>query len=475
MTSSLNLIVMAAGKGTRLKSDLPKVLHPLFGKSLLWRSLASACELPVESAYVIVGHGRETVQAAMAKFSLPFNLTPIVQNPQLGTGHAVMQVQQAIGDKPLGTVVILSGDVPLLTPESLKSLVDLHHTQNHALTLLTTELNNPTGYGRVILAGETVQKIVEEKDASPEEKQVKTINTGIYCLDWQKVSPLLAKLNNNNAQGEFYLTDLVALSIAAKLSVGVACLEDSTESLGVNSRQDLAFCHQVLNNRSIDRLMSQGVTIVDPNQTTLGPEVLIGLDTVVHPGCVLTGNITIGKGCTIGPHSVLNDQVAIGDRTQILHSWIKNAVIGPDNIVGPFAQIRDGAELTHHVRVGNFVEVKNTRIDHHSNAAHLSYLGDAEVGSDVNYGAGAITANYDSIRDVKNKTVLEDGVKVSSNSVLVAPVIVGKDAFVAAGSVITNDVSPGDLAIARGRQADIAGWVTKAKEKAAEEKALETT
>jgi bifunctional UDP-N-acetylglucosamine pyrophosphorylase/glucosamine-1-phosphate N-acetyltransferase len=462
-------VVLAGGKGTRLKSELPKVLHPLFGKPLLTRVLETLAALQPEEASVIVGHGREQVMEALQDLQFTYPVQPVLQEPQLGTGHALQQVRQKRLDwaNYPGDVLILSGDVPLLRSESLAELLRHHQAEGNDLTLLTASLDNPFGYGRVLVGNDgTVARIVEEKDATPEEKAVPIVNTGIYCLNWQKIAPLLDQLSNNNAQGEFYLTDVIALAVAAGFQVGTASLEDANEMLGVNSRADLALCHEVLNQRTLARLLAEGVTIISPANTWIAPEVQIGQDSTVLPGCYLQGNIRIGKRCVIGPHATLSGSVELADDVRVIHSMIRDAKIDSFTSVGPFAQLRDGVEISHHVNIGNFVEVKKTRIDHHTNAAHLAYLGDATLGHDVNIGAGTITANYDPIRDVKERTVIEDGAKVGSNSVLVAPVTIGENASVAAGSVITKNVQPGDLAIARARQTEIAGWVARVRQSA---------
>ncbi len=460
----LAAVILAAGKGTRLKSDLPKVLHPLFGKPLLVRVLETLAQLKPDEACAIVGHGREQVVPVLEGLKLGYPVSAVVQEPQLGTGHALLQVRQKLSAWAdyKGDVLVLSGDVPLLRAESLARLLDAHRSGGMDLTLLAATLANPFGYGRVIQDAQGI-RIIEEKDASPDEKKVQTVNTGIYCLNWAKISPLLDKLSNQNAQGEFYLTDVVALAVQAGYKVGLAHLDDADEMLGVNSRADLALCHEVLNRRTLNRVMADGVTVLHPASTFIAPEVQIGPDTTVLPGCTLQGDITIGRRCTIGPHTTLSGTVRVADDVKIVHSMVRDANIDSHTSIGPFAQLRDGADISHHVLIGNFVEVKKTRIDHHTNASHLAYLGDAVLGTDVNIGAGTITANYDPIRDVKEQTIIEDGAKIGSNSVLVAPVTVGDHASVAAGSVITKNVKPWDLAIARGRQVDIAGWVKRVK------------
>jgi len=465
MSGDLKAVILAAGKGTRLKSELPKVLHPLFGKPLLIRVLETLETLNAAEACVIVGHGREQVSEALDACVSKAKITAVVQEPQLGTGHALLQVRQKLTDwaNYNGNVLILSGDVPLLEAGSLSRLLAAHQDSQNDLTLLAATLGNPFGYGRVITEGRTVTRIVEQKDATEVEKAVPLVNTGIYCLNWAKISPLLEQLSNNNAQGEFYLTDVIALAVKAGFRVGMEHLDDPDEMLGVNSRADLAVCHDVLNRRTLNRLMAEGVTILHPATTFIAPEVTIGADSTVLPGCYLQGNVTIGKRCTIGPHTTMSGTVVIENDVKVLQSAVRDAQIGSFTSVGPFAQLRDGVEISHHVNIGNFVEVKKSRIDHHTNTAHLAYLGDATLGTDVNIGAGTITANYDPIRDIKEQTIIEDGAKVGSNSVLVAPVTVGQNASVAAGSVITKDVAAWDLAIARGRQTAISGWVKRTK------------
>lgn len=463
----LEAIVLAAGQGKRLKSQTPKVLHPLFGKSLLHRVLnafeALQPVMGLQQVYLVIGHGREQVQAAVQTMDLSIPIFPVVQEPQLGTGHAVQQVKEAMTTPYQGDMLIATGDAPLMRASSLAKLVRTHQDSQSAITLLVATLDTPTGYGRVVMDGETLLKVVEEKDTTFEEKLIQTVNTGVYCLDWQQVAPLLDQLGNTNAQNEYYLTDIIALAVEKGLKVSISRLCDYQEMLGVNSREDLALCSSILNQRTQEKLLLDGVTLVDPVSTVVGPEVQIGSDTVLYPGCYLEGDIQIGTGCEIGPFTTLRGRVQIGDRTKVIHSLLQDSSVGDDSSVGPFAHLRDGAVLSHHVRVGNFVEVKNTRIDHHSNAAHLAYLGDADLGSEVNMGAGSITANYDPIRQSKHRTTIENGVKVGCNAVLVAPVTLGEGSCVAAGSVITHDVEEDALAIARPKQSAIAHWVSKVR------------
>jgi bifunctional UDP-N-acetylglucosamine pyrophosphorylase/glucosamine-1-phosphate N-acetyltransferase len=462
---AVDLIVLAAGKGTRLKSDRPKVLHSLFGKPLLHHVLEAFEALPIGQALAVVGHERQQVCNALESWRLPFPVRTIVQDPPAGTGDAVRCVARSQTPPQARDVIIAAGDVPLLKSASLQQLLSTHREQANHLTLVAAQLDNPTGYGRVIVNLETgeAKEIVEEKDATPAQKAVRLVNAGLYCWDWQAVSPLLEHLTAGNAQQEFYLTDIVSLAAAEGLKVGVMLLEDALEMTGVNSRQDLAECHQLLNERTQARLMAEGVQIIAPQATWIGPNVEIGADTVVYPGCYLEGEISIGRHCAIGPHTQLGGRVRIGDRVTVAHSVVRDAEIAEDAWVGPFAHLRDGVSVSHHVKIGNFVEVKNTSLGDRAAAAHLAYLGDARLGADVNIGAGTITANYDPIREAKHQTIIEDRAKVGSNSVLIAPVTIGEDASVAAGSVITKDVAPWDLAIARGRQTAISNWVKKTR------------
>ncbi|MGE0199876.1 MAG: bifunctional UDP-N-acetylglucosamine diphosphorylase/glucosamine-1-phosphate N-acetyltransferase GlmU [Candidatus Melainabacteria bacterium] len=467
-TAPLHAIVMAAGKGTRLKSDTPKVLHDLFGKPLLVRVLETLTTVhahhPLLAAHVIVGHGRGQVQAVLAASAFPMPVSTVVQEPQLGTGHAVLQVKQAVPDLA-GSVLILSGDVPLLRAETVLDLVSAHHRQHSDLTLLTTDLSNPTGYGRVLCDAEgNVQRVVEERDATVTEKAVPTVNTGVYCLNWPTIAPLLDDLTADNAQGELYLTDVIGLAVKKGLTVRTVTLHDPSEVLGVNHRLDLSLCHEVAHQWAMARLMDGGVTILSPATTLIAPEVTVGRDTVIYPGCVLLGDVTVGEGCVIGPHTTLKGEVTIGDGSQVTQSVVSDSRVAAGSSIGPFAHLRDGAAIGSSVKIGNFVEVKNTTVADQSFASHLAYVGDATVGRNVNLGAGCITANFDPIRGTKHHTVIEDGVKVGCNAVLVAPLTVARDACVAAGSVITEDVASGDLAIARPRQSAIAGWVKKVRD-----------
>lgn len=460
--TQIKAIIMAGGKGTRLKSDLPKVLHPLMDKPLLKHVLDTLAQLqtPPDEAIIITGHQSDTVNQALAEWIYPFTVKTVHQHPQLGTGHALQQVLTVLPADTDCRVLILSGDVPLIRPLTIEQLA----SQTDDLTLASAVLANPTGYGRVLERQGGGYVIAEEKDCPPELKQVNLVNAGLYQAHWPKLAALLTQLSNQNAQGEYYLTDCVRLASEQGQKVGVVALLDPAEMIGVNSRADLAECHQLLNRRLISHWLAEGVTFIDPNSTWLGPDVQFAPDVTVYPNCWFSGHVAIGTGCVIGPHTHLSGQVTVGENTHITQSVIHNSHLGDNVRVGPFAHIRHNSLIASDVRIGNFVEVKQTNIASHTNAAHLAYLGDASLGQHVNIGAGTITANYDPIRNVKSHTHISDGVKIGSNSVLIAPVSVGQNACVAAGSVITQNVAAGSLAIARGRQQEIDGWVGKTRD-----------
>ncbi|MFN8614410.1 MAG: bifunctional UDP-N-acetylglucosamine diphosphorylase/glucosamine-1-phosphate N-acetyltransferase GlmU [Vampirovibrionales bacterium] len=467
-SQTLSVIVLAAGKGTRLCSELPKVLHPLMQRPLLDHVLSSVeqASLPIGQACVVVGHQAQPVTAFLNERQ---NITtawhPVLQSPQLGTGHALQTVAKAVSLDDC--VFLLSGDVPLLQAQTLHQLkkdFDRLRAQDQvAMVVVGAPLDDPTGYGRLIQSPDgSLQAIVEEKDATPEQRHIKTVNAGIYAFHWPTVAPWLNELSNNNAQNELYVTDLVGLARQKNCTVGVFTLTNPHEMLGVNSRADLAHCHQELNRRTTQYWMNQGVTIIDPTTTWISPEVVhIGMDTVIEPHCHLLGAISIGNACLIGANTQLRGNVTIGHRTTVTASVVSDSTLGDDCTIGPFAHLRNQTVVANQVRIGNFVEVKQTTIGHSTNAAHLSYLGNAVLGDDVNIGAGTIIANYDPIRKIKHTTHIGNSVKVGCNSVLVAPVTVGTNACVAAGTVVTKTVDPEALAIARPEQKNIKGWVQR--------------
>ncbi len=437
-------VILAAGKGVRMKSDLPKVLHRAGGYPLVAHVVRAVKEAGIEDIVMVVGHGREQVE----KYFSADNLGFVTQEQQLGTGHALMQAADSIN--PDSTMLVLAGDIPLIQAATIKALIDYHEEKQAGATVLSACLNNPSGYGRIVRgSGGELLKIVEEKDCSPEEKLIKEINSGIYLFQAGKVFAALSGLQTANAQGEYYLTDVLEILNGQGQIVQVMLTDSSEDIYGVNHRVQLAEVEKVLRRRKNESLMLEGVTIIDPDSTFIDYTVQIGADTVIFPFTIITGDTRIGSRCEIGPSAYINDTV-IGDETIVEQSRIKESVIGNLCTIGPFAYLRPGANLADKVKVGDFVEIKNSNIGTNSKIPHLSYVGDAEVGQSVNIGAGTITCNYDG----KNKyhTILEDGVFIGSNTNLVAPVSIGKGSITGAGSTITRDVPANCLAVERAVQ-----------------------
>ena len=419
-------IILAAGKGTRMKSEIPKVLHTIFDKPILGYILDAVKNSGmVDYAYVITGHKSEMVDEYV-KENYGYAET-ILQNPQLGTGHAVsMAVGRLQGYED--EVVIINGDTPLIKPETIKSLVISHRENKSDITVASTILDDASNYGRIVRASDgAVEEIVEEKDASAEQKKIREINTGIFCINWDKVSRAFSELKNNNAQGEYYLTDIVKWGKEKGLKAGAYIIEDSNEVLGINSCKQLAELTKILHDEIIDKHLNNGVNIVSPETTWISPDTEIGRDTIIYPNCYINGKNKIASNCKIGP----------------------------------FAHIRGDVEVDEFVKIGNFVELKKAKVKSHTNICHLSYVGDSEVGANVNIGAGTITANYNPLTKVKSKTIIEDNVKIGSNSVLVAPVRIKEGANVGAVGVITKDVEPWSLAVTRAPLKVLDGWVKR--------------
>jgi bifunctional UDP-N-acetylglucosamine pyrophosphorylase/glucosamine-1-phosphate N-acetyltransferase len=457
-SSNLHVVVLAAGKGTRMKSALPKVLHKANGLTLVDRVLAAAEALEPESVIVVIGHQTEQLQAHLAGSTV---LTA-VQEPQLGTGHALLQAEPFLEGK-VGTVLLLSGDVPLLRSATVQALVNHHVTQRAAATVLTAAVPEPAGYGRIVRKDGSISAIVEHKDASADERAITEINSGVYAFDLGPLFPALRQIGSSNAQGEYYLPDLVRVFRGQGLPVETVSLPDPLEILGVNSRKELAQVSAILRDRKNDELMAAGVTIVDPATTWVHSDVVVGPDTVLQPGVYLEGQTSIGAGCEIHSGVRIVDST-VGDGVVINNFCvIRQSVIESGAVVGPFAQLRPASKVGENAHVGNFVELKNTTLGRGSKANHLAYLGDATIGEKVNVGAGTITCNYDGVN--KHPTVIEDGAFIGSDSQLIAPVRVGKHAYVAAGSSITDDVPPDTLAIARSKQVNKPGWIARAKRK----------
>lgn len=461
-TENLAIAVMAAGKGTRMKSEnLPKVLHTLAGRSIVMHVLHTAFRLDPSAVHLIIGHEGQQVRDHVESHSgdsMLGRLGWVEQRDQLGTGHAVQQVMPHL-ENFKGHLAVLNGDVPLLSAETLGALWQRHLDGRHAATLLTTSLPDPTGYGRIIKnAFGRFLAIREHKDCSPEELQIKEFNTGIYLFDWEHLSRLLPQLRNDNAKGEYYLTDILGMLIDENLSVGLHTMEDPREVLGINSRKELAEVEGILRARIRDKWMLEGVTLRQPETISIDVDVELAADVEILPNCQLEGATKVSAGSKIGPNVLLRD-AEVGEGCEILNSVVHLAVVGDRATVGPYAHLRPAAELAEGAKVGNFVELKNARLGAGSKASHLSYLGDAEIGAGCNIGAGTITCNYDGTR--KHRTELADGVFIGSNSTLVAPVRVEAGGYVGAGSVITADVPAGALALGRARQVIKPGWVAQ--------------
>jgi len=446
----MRIIILAAGKGVRMKSKLPKVLHPVCGKPMLLWVIDTVQDLS-EHVCVVLGHSAEQIRQV-----LPPHVEVRIQKEQLGTAHAVMSAQDFID--PNDDVMVLYGDMPLVKKETLMKVVDQHKNDENYVTIISTTMADPTGYGRIVRdpVGRFL-KIVEETEASDQEKMIKEINTGIYVFKGRALLETLPKIKPDNAKGEYYLTDTVCLLE----KVGIHRVDDSNQFLGVNDRVQLALAQKLKQREILERLMLGGVTVVDPGSTYVEADVGVGCDTVLYPMTFLLGKTKIGEQCVIGPMARI-ENCTVGNRVRIISSDCVGATIEDDVSVGPFARLREGTVLKSNVKIGNFVEVKNSKIGSRSKAQHLTYLGDATVGEDVNIGAGTITCNFDGKR--KNPTFIEDEAFIGSNSCLIAPVRIGRGAFVAAGSVITEDVPEWSLAIARSRQTVKPGWVIKKRE-----------
>lgn len=464
--SAVRAVVLAAGQGKRMKSSRAKVLHEVLGKPILGWILDAISALDVEKVHVVVGHQAEQVKKYLATTPQKRPSSAHLQSPQLGTGHALQIVVPDLGDFR-GTLLVTVGDTPLLTADTLAELVRKHHEQKAVVSLLTAVVDDPKKYGRIIRDAQgTVEAIVEDKDCTPEQRAINEVNPAIYCFEWPAISEGLKSLRNDNKQQEYYLTDLVAWARSNGLVIGSSVVADWREVIGVNTRVDLAESMKLMRDRVVAHLaLESGVTIVDPESTWISPDVMIGEDSTVLPGCYLIGDAKFGRECIIGPHTTTGGVVRVGDRTVVAQSLVVNTEIGSDCKVGPFAHLREHAVIADHCRVGNFVEIKKSNVAHKSNVSHLSYVGDADLGSNVNIGAGTITANYNHITKQKFRTTIKDGASTGSNSVLVAPITIGVEAVVAAGATITKDVPAGALAVRRASQSNLDGWVEKEKRK----------
>lgn len=449
----LNIVILAAGRGKRMQSDLPKVLHPIAGRPMLGHVLASAAALEPARVVVVIGHGGEQVRQAYADWP---GIRFVLQEPQQGTGDAVRQAVPELlgGDGPDDATLVLYGDVPLVQPETLRRLLA---ARGQGLALLTETLADATGYGRIVRdAAEAIQRIVEHKDASEAEQAIREVNTGILAAPTKALIGWLASLDNDNAQQEYYLTDVVGMAVESGVPVQAAQPAAGWETLGVNSRAQQAALERAWQQEQARRLLEAGVTLADPARFDVRGELLCGRDVFIDVGCVFEGRVELADGVHVGPHCVLRD-VTLGEGVRVeAYSHLERATAAQGAKIGPYARLRPGAELGEDSHVGNFVEVKNARIGKGSKANHLSYVGDAEVGARVNIGAGTITCNYDGVN--KHKTVIEDDAFIGSDSQLVAPITVGAGATIGAGTTLTRDAPAGQLTVSRTRQTSIEGW-----------------
>lgn len=450
----METIILAAGKGTRMKSKLPKVLHKVCGKPMLQHVIDAAKSAGSNREIVVIGSGAELVKESFSGVEF------VLQAEQLGTGHAVLCTKEKFANSK-GTVLVLCGDTPLFTPELLKKFVERHLDSNAAATVLTAEMPDATGYGRIIREDDgTFKKIVEHKDANSYERQISEVNAGVYCFDVEKLFVALSKVKNENAQGEYYLPDVLTILKNDSEKINAFVADDYKQTLGINSRVQLAEADKILRQRKNIVVMESGVTIIDPASTFIDCDVEVGQDTVIYPNTYLEGKTKIGENCALGPNSRLTN-MTIGNNVQAQFCYCHDAEICNDVILGPYVHIRPGTKISDKVKIGNFVEVKNSNIGEGSKLPHLQYIGDTDMGAGCNMGCGTITVNYDGKK--KHRTTIGNNVFVGCNSNLIAPVTVEDGAYIAAGSTINRTVPKDNLAIARSRQTNIADWNDKRK------------
>ncbi len=451
---SLYSIILAAGEGKRMKSKLPKPLQKVCGKTLIDRVISAVTEAGAEKNIAVIGHMSDKMEEYLGD-----RVEYAYQRERLGTGHAVMQGIVSVSDKD-GSVIVVCGDTPLITAEMIKEAYGEHTKECRAATVITAVCDNPFGYGRIVRRDGRVVKIVEQKDAAEEEKRINEINSGMYIFDIQKLKSALAKITNDNAQGEYYLTDAIEILINEGETVG-AYITDMEQIMGVNDRAQLAEADRLLNRRNVKALMDGGVMVLNPDTVRVDDDVKAGADTVIYPNTILEGATKIGENCIIGPNTrIINCKIS--DNTEVQSSVATDSEIGSGTVVGPFAYIRPGSKIGDNIKVGDFVEVKNASIGDGTKIAHLTYVGDADVGERVNFGCGTVVVNYDGIH--KHRTTIEDDCFIGCNTNLVSPVTVRKGAYTAAGSTITDEVPQDALAIARARQVVKEGWA-KGKKK----------
>lgn len=450
---NINVVILAAGEGTRMKSKMPKVLHEVMGKPMIKRVIDTACELGAQNICVVTGHKSNEVQEALKNE----NVTFAVQEKQLGTGHAVMQAEKYINDDE--DVLILYGDTPLIKAETLQKLIDYHRSEDNGVSIISAVVDNSEGYGHIIRdKNGNFVKNVEYKDATEEEKLVKEINSGIYCFKGSSLKKALKLITNDNVQGEYYLPDALEIILKNGEKVNALSIGDVTEFFGVNNRIQLAEANKIMQKRINEKHMLNGVTIISPEDTYISDDVEIGCDTIIYPGCVFEGKTVIGEDCKVGPDVRLTD-MKLSDNVTIQYTVAMESEVGSGTKVGPYAYIRPNSKIGENIKIGDFVEVKNSVIGNGTKVSHLTYIGDSDVGERINFGCGTVTVNYDGHK--KFRTTIEDDVFIGCNANLVAPVTLKKGSYVAAGSTITKDVPEKALAVARNRQQNIEGWTKK--------------
>ncbi|MBP1932459.1 bifunctional UDP-N-acetylglucosamine diphosphorylase/glucosamine-1-phosphate N-acetyltransferase GlmU [Ammoniphilus resinae] len=446
-------VVLAAGQGTRMKSKLYKVLHKVCGKPMVQHIVDKLKSISVDEIAVVVGHGADAV-----KQQLGSDINYAFQEQQLGTAHAVLMCKNLLKDK-VGTTIVVTGDTPLIKEETLKGLMQHHLQVNAAATVLTTVLDDATGYGRIVRNQQShVERIVEHKDATAEEREIREISTGIFCFDNQKLFAALAEVRNDNVQGEYYLPDVIEILTKQNEIISAYQTDDSEEGMGVNDRVQLSYAEQVMRRKINEGHMRNGVTLIDPATTYIEADVVIGRDSIIEPGTYLRGETVIGDDCVVGPQADLTD-TTVENEVHIQYTVVHQSTIRNAASVGPFAYVRPGSDIGEHTKVGDFVELKNTKLGNGSKVSHLSYLGDATVGQHVNVGCGTITVNYDGVK--KHRTLIGDHAFIGCNANLIAPVQIGDGAYVAAGSTINQDVPEQSMAIARERQINKEGYAAK--------------
>ncbi len=451
---SITSIILAAGEGKRMYSKVPKVLHKVCGIPMVEHVINCARKLGDAEPVVVIGHGADQVSKAIAGVKF------VMQEKQLGTGHAVMQAEKYIID---GDILILYGDTPLLKPETLTDMHEIHRREGYSATILTSDMENPAGYGRIVRNDENlVEAIIEEKDADSSIKLIKEINSGIYFFNGKELREALKYLNNNNAQGEYYLTDVIGIMRKKGLMIGAYKINDTEDIMGVNNRYQLSETNEIMKGRIAKKLMMDGVTIIDPKNTYIETSVRIERDVTIYPGCILEGDTLIQEDSVIGPNTRIKDG-KIGKGASIQNSIVLESSIGEGTTVGPFAYIRPGNKIGKHAKIGDFVEMKNSNFGDHSKASHLTYIGDGDVGSNVNLGCGVVFVNYDGKN--KNRTYVGDNSFIGCNANLIAPVRINTNSYIAAGTTVTKEVPQDSLAIGRARQENKEGWVVERENK----------